>query len=292
MSLTATNTDTLPMKSIRNIPSTSQAFCLRWNNFQSNMLDVFERLFLDERFVDVTLACEGQLIKAHKMVLSASSSYFHDIFTTTPCSHPVVIMKDIPAKDLRKILEFMYKGEINVNKQEIASLLTVAEVLHVRGLAQIDASDNEPQPSTSNANVGAADHHRKSTTPKLNRLLKRSNTRESSIESLVLIEDECTTLPTKQIKQQHTNDISTKSAAVVVATAHDSLIEEVAYNSMHEMDDEFFEHSAPEYDTNDDFDPIDAIQIKHEQDNEDIINNFSTDNGVSEHEHTLSQSLI
>lgn len=288
MSLTATKSDTLPMKSIRNIPSTSQAFCLRWNNFQSNMLDVFERLFLDERFVDVTLACEGQLIKAHKMVLSASSSYFHDIFTTTPCSHPVVIMRDIAAKDLRKILEFMYKGEINVNKQEIASLLTVAEVLHVRGLAQIDANDNEPQPSTSNASVGTVDHHRKTTTttttttPKLNRLLKRSSTRESSVESLVLIEDECTTLPIKQIKQQQSNDISTKNAvAVATATAHDSLIEEVGYNSMHEMDDDFFEYSAPEYE-NDDFDPIDAIQIKHERDNEDIINKFSTDNGVSE----------
>lgn len=270
MSLTATKSDTTPMKPNRNLPSTSQAFCLRWNNFQSNMLDVFERLFLDERFVDVTLACEGQLIKAHKMVLSASSSYFQDIFTTTPCSHPVVIMKDVAAKDLRKILEFMYKGEINVSKQEIASVLTVAEVLHVRGLAQIDTNDDEPKPSTSNANVSI--DNRK--TIKLNRLLKRSSTRESSIESLVLIEDESTPQPTKQIRIA--NDLSTKST-------QDRLMEEVTYNSLHETDDDFLEHAA-EYDANDDFDPIaiDTVQIKHERE-EDIIDNYSTDNGVSEH---------
>lgn len=268
MSLTATKSDTTPMKPNRNNPCTSQAFCLRWNNFQTNMLDVFERLFLDERFVDVTLACEGQLIKAHKMVLSASSSYFQEIFTTTPCSHPVVIMKDVAAKDLRKILEFMYKGEINVSKQEIASVLTVAEVLHVRGLAQIDTNENEPQPSTSNANVSNDSQK----AGNLNRLLKRSNTRESSIESLVLIEDESTPQPIKQIRIA--NDLCTKSA-------QDQLMDEVAYNALHETDDDPLEMNT-EYDGNVEFDSsaIESIQIKHERD-EDIIDNYATDNGVS-----------
>lgn len=257
------------MKSIRNVPS--QAFCLRWNNFQSNMLDVFERLFLDERFVDVTLACEGQLIKAHKMVLSASSSYFQEIFTATPCSHPVIIMKDVPLKDLRKILEFMYKGEINVSKQEIASLLIVAEALHVRGLAQIDSSDDEPRPSTSNAD--ALSDSQKVT--KLNRLLKRTSARESSTESLVLIEDEPQSA--KHIKL--VNDTSTKAAAL---RAQEALTNEVTYNSLHETEDDFLEN-AVEFDGNDDFDPItiESVQIKHERE-EDIISNYSTDNGVSE----------
>lgn len=279
MSLTASNkSDKIPMKlSGQNVAS--QAFCLRWNNFQSNMLDVFERLFLDERFVDVTLACEGQLIKAHKMVLSASSSYFQEIFTTTPCSHPVVIMKDVPLKDLRKILEFMYKGEINVSKQEITSLLIVAEVLHVRGLAQIDTTNNneegdeeeqeaEPQPSTSNAKIlGDMKKSKKS-----NRL-KRTSRRESSVESLVLIEDEPLSQPTKQAKMTTVSDTAIKSEL-----RQHTPTDELAHNSSHEPDDDFLE-SAPEYDANDDFDTIagDSVQIKQE---EDIISSYST-NGVS-----------
>jgi len=55
---------------------TSQRFCLRWNNHHSNLLSVFDQLLLKESFVDVTLAVEGQLLKAHKVILSACSPYF------------------------------------------------------------------------------------------------------------------------------------------------------------------------------------------------------------------------
>lgn len=40
---------------------------------------MFDQLLHDESFVDVTLAVEGQLLKAHKMVLSACSPYFQVI---------------------------------------------------------------------------------------------------------------------------------------------------------------------------------------------------------------------
>ena len=53
-----------------------QQFCLRWNNFHTNITSAFESLRDDEDFVDITLACEGRQIKAHKMVLSACSPYF------------------------------------------------------------------------------------------------------------------------------------------------------------------------------------------------------------------------
>ena len=59
---------------------TSDQFCLKWNNYQSNIVVALGNLKLDEDFVDVTLACEGRTIKAHRVVLSACSSYFKHIF--------------------------------------------------------------------------------------------------------------------------------------------------------------------------------------------------------------------
>lgn len=53
-----------------------QQFCLRWNEFQSNMVSSFKHLREEKSFTDVTLACDGQTCKAHKMVLSACSPYF------------------------------------------------------------------------------------------------------------------------------------------------------------------------------------------------------------------------
>lgn len=56
-----------------------QHFCLRWNNFHSNIAASFEHLRDHEEFVDVTLACEGRSLKAHKIVLSACSPYFKNL---------------------------------------------------------------------------------------------------------------------------------------------------------------------------------------------------------------------
>lgn len=119
--------------------SQQQQFCLRWNNYQTNLTNVFDELLQNESFVDVTLACEGQSIKAHKMVLSACSPYFQALFYDNPCQHPIIIMRDVRWEELKAIMEFMYKGEINVSQEQINPLLKVAEMLKIRGLAEVSA---------------------------------------------------------------------------------------------------------------------------------------------------------
>lgn len=56
----------------------SQRFCLRWNNHQSNLLSVFDQLLHAETFTDVTLAIDGQYLKAHKV----SRTKLHILFNT------------------------------------------------------------------------------------------------------------------------------------------------------------------------------------------------------------------
>lgn len=107
----------------------TQQFCLKWNNYQSNMSDVFLSMLNNENMVDVTLACDGQNIKAHKMVLAACSPYFQTLFQTNPCKHPIVILKDVRFLDLRAIIDFMYRGEVNVGQDQLAALLKTAETL-------------------------------------------------------------------------------------------------------------------------------------------------------------------
>ncbi|KAH8303592.1 hypothetical protein KR018_004685 [Drosophila ironensis] len=121
----------------------NQQFCLRWNNYQSNLTNVFDELLQSESFVDVTLACEGHSIKAHKMVLSACSPYFQALFYDNPCQHPIIIMRDVNWSDLKALVEFMYKGEINVCQDQINPLLKVAETLKIRGLAEVSAGRGE-----------------------------------------------------------------------------------------------------------------------------------------------------
>lgn len=113
-----------------------QQYCLRWNNHRSNLLLVFEHLFQTEAFTDVTLACDGSSIKCHKMVLAACSSYFQQLFMENDCRHPIVILKDIKSREIKAILEYMYKGEVNVAQDQLAGLLKAAETLKVKGLVE------------------------------------------------------------------------------------------------------------------------------------------------------------
>ncbi|CRK99547.1 CLUMA_CG012864, isoform A [Clunio marinus] len=122
----------------------SQRFCLRWNNHQSNLLSVFDQLLHAETFTDVTLAIDGQYLKAHKMVLSACSPYFQALFVNHPEKHPIVILKDIPFADMKSLLDFMYRGEVSVDQERLSAFLRVAESLRIKGLTEV----NEDKPST------------------------------------------------------------------------------------------------------------------------------------------------
>ena len=117
----------------------SQAFCLKLNSHQSHMIEAFQRLYNDEVLVDCTLSCAGGTLKAHKLVLSACSPYFTNLFATftNPYQYPVVIVKDMPFADLKAIIEFMYRGEVTVPQSILPSVLESAKTLSVTGLCDI-----------------------------------------------------------------------------------------------------------------------------------------------------------
>ena len=54
----------------------ADVFCLKWNNHNSNLRAVLCNLLADLEFCDVTLAAEGRLVRAHRLVLIACSDYF------------------------------------------------------------------------------------------------------------------------------------------------------------------------------------------------------------------------
>ncbi|XP_014488009.1 PREDICTED: protein tramtrack, beta isoform-like isoform X4 [Dinoponera quadriceps] len=121
----------------------SQQFSLRWNNYLKHITCAFDTLRTDEDLVDVTLSCEGKRIRAHKMLLSACSTYFRDLFKENPCQHPIIIFRNVKFDDLAALVDFMYQGEVNVVQEQLASFLTTAELLAVQGLTDGTGKDND-----------------------------------------------------------------------------------------------------------------------------------------------------
>lgn len=53
---------------------------LKWNSFTQNLIQVLQAKQSSAALTDVTLYCEGHFIKAHKIVLAASSVIFEVCF--------------------------------------------------------------------------------------------------------------------------------------------------------------------------------------------------------------------
>ena len=114
----------------------SEKFCLRWNDFESNISVAFRELREDKDFFDVTLACDDEQIEAHKVILSACSPFFRQVLRKNPHQHPLLYLKGVKFTDLQSVLNFMYHGEVNIAQEELNSFLSVAEELRVKGLTQ------------------------------------------------------------------------------------------------------------------------------------------------------------
>ncbi|XP_047504485.1 protein tramtrack, beta isoform isoform X8 [Pieris napi] len=144
--------------------ASDEQFSLCWNNFHANMSAGFHGLLSRGDLVDVTLAAEGRLLQAHKLVLSVCSPYFQEMFKMNPTQHPIVFLKDVSHSALRDLLQFMYQGEVNVKQEELATFISTAEQLQVKGLTgnQNEESSTPSKPKPTSRPGPRSSHQRQS----------------------------------------------------------------------------------------------------------------------------------
>jgi len=131
--------------------SESDKFCLRWNEFESNLSSAIQEVESEKCLYDVTVACDGGgEFPAHRLVLSACSLVLRQVLCRKSqlggglTQHQVVYLRGVTSQDLKFILSFMYQGEVSLAQHQLNSFLAVAEDLQVKGLIQKESERMKP----------------------------------------------------------------------------------------------------------------------------------------------------
>ena len=127
----------------------SEKYHLKWFEFGENVCTAIQDLRQDDDFTDVTLVSEGnQQIAAHKVVLAAFSPFFKNILKQNKHPHPLIYMRGINADFLAAIVEFLYKGETNVDAEDLDNFLAIADDLELKGLVNRERDENKTNKET------------------------------------------------------------------------------------------------------------------------------------------------
>merc|ERR1719186_2111495 len=125
----------------------TEKFCLRWDEFETNIRESFRELREEKKHFDVTLACEDDhQIKAHKIILSAGSKFFGNIFGISDHPNPFIYLKGIKKAELECVLDFLYNGEAYIAQEELNKFLEIAQDLNVKGLQRNDWDERGQNP--------------------------------------------------------------------------------------------------------------------------------------------------
>ena len=113
----------------------SEKFSLKWNDFQTTVSNSFKIFRQEEDLFDVTLVSDDEVqMSAHKLILSACSSFFKSILKKNPHSSPLLYLSGVDSTNLGYILDYIYQGKVKLFQDHLNPFMDVAQKLKIEGL--------------------------------------------------------------------------------------------------------------------------------------------------------------
>ena len=120
---------------------------LAWSDFQKFVAISFADARSSKDFADVTLVGEDYQVEAHRLVLSAGSNFFHEVFKRAKHDHPLIYLKGTYKVEIEAILSFLYNAEVNIAQENLTQFLITSKDLKIKGVLE-DEVDDEPSWTT------------------------------------------------------------------------------------------------------------------------------------------------
>ena len=105
---------------------------LTWHTYTDHLREMLHNMLSSNELTDVTLVSEDKKqFKAHKVVLSASSSVFKSIISENIISSPIIHFRGIQSYEIESILQFIYLGEATFYQDRMNEFINVAKSLEI-----------------------------------------------------------------------------------------------------------------------------------------------------------------
>uniref|UniRef100_A0A0A9XHE1 Transcription factor Ken n=1 Tax=Lygus hesperus TaxID=30085 RepID=A0A0A9XHE1_LYGHE len=149
---------------------------LHYGKHHMSVGDEVRRWFETEAHADVTLACQGGILRAHRLILASASPLIRRLLNDTVEALVTIQLPDVSPLHMRAILDFLYTGQTSVPPTEATGVIELFELLEIKSELWEDAreSSEERRPERSQSGAESDSSGTTSTAP-----LRESASRES-----------------------------------------------------------------------------------------------------------------
>ena len=124
--------------------ATFDKLLLEWKEFHSNISHFYRGLRSTGDLSDVTLASEdGHAVPCHRLILCSASTHLQTIISSKEALTKPLVLQGISKKQLLSVLDFIYCGEVEVEKQDLSAFLDIGEKLQLKGLVKQNSPKTE-----------------------------------------------------------------------------------------------------------------------------------------------------
>ncbi|CAH0577859.1 unnamed protein product [Chrysodeixis includens] len=113
------------------------------NNFERLIKNQLISNYEDPETADCIIACDGNLLKAHKTILAAGSGYFKHILKQSPKEQKHIFFADVAFDVLKDLIQFMYTGKIKIPKNRVEEYISFSKRIALKPLAATLIDDFE-----------------------------------------------------------------------------------------------------------------------------------------------------
>ncbi|BES91806.1 Ken and Barbie [Nesidiocoris tenuis] len=105
---------------------------LHYGKHHMSVGDEVRRWFETEAHADVTLACQGGTLRAHRLILASASPLIRRLLNDASEALVTIQLPDVSPNHMRAILDFLYLGQTSIPPSEVNDVIELFELLEIR----------------------------------------------------------------------------------------------------------------------------------------------------------------